>query len=147
MEHSLTVLCHTQNIAFEKSRGDFFALVPSGQYPHVVYSVSLTKTGNDRIGLLMQFPPCAVEEIPEVEKLCELLSQNFASGATISYDDTGPNFFVYDVVDKDALNEYLTAFAKDCDVATPLCESVGEFGRWSNLAVLMAFCEPHELYQ
>lgn len=129
----LEEVCMQQGLpVFRAEESGSFEVLATGSYPTASHWVKVSLTQNERVGVLLEFPPCQVEKIERLDELCGAMNALlFGDEVTIDFDESGRYFYVYGVTPKERLGSYLSELARSCDFVKPLCESIGVRGTWT----------------
>lgn len=140
MPESLEALFEKVELPYQKTKEGGFVVKINALYP-VGHSISLAPTKNDRVGAMVEFPPCP-SMVATADEFCESVMKYLSSKATLSFDAVDPHFFLYAVVERKKLFEFLQLLTLDCDCIKPLCTRVGETGEWGFNDIKLAFWAP-----
>lgn len=148
MSDLLQDICLSQGLPIYRAVGsdDAIEVIATGDYPMTSHWFKIFQRQNGQVGVLLEFPMCEQAEIKGIERFCELVSECiFGSCAKLYFDTSSKHFFLGGLAEKGTLASHLTTLAYGCDVAIPLCESVGRVGWWDDATINLALVDPVEL--
>ncbi|HEV8666481.1 MAG TPA: hypothetical protein VN665_01355 [Candidatus Paceibacterota bacterium] len=149
MNTQLQDICVSQGLPIYRSTEGEGAIevIATGDYPMTSHWFRIVERKNDQVGVLLEFPSCERAEIESVERFCELVSEVvFGSIARLYFDTAAKHFFLGGLTGKETLASHLTSLAYSCDVAIPLCATVGRQGWWNEETINLALVDPKDLH-
>ncbi len=121
-------------------------VIATGLYPHSSHLVRITLLKNQDVSLLLTTLP-SKKLVNNADDFCEKLNARFHPGTHICYTESSQDFLLCAVSVQKHFRSVVANFALDCDVALPLCRSVGEVGYWTPDFLELAYAVPQEMHR